>query len=154
MKKVEAIIKPFKLDEVREALSDIGINGLTVTEVNVAPVAANQTVTTPEETAVDVTLVATDADGNTLTYSIIAQPAHGSVTLAGAVATYTPDPDYFGPDSFTFKANDGLVDSNVATVTITVTNPGNVSGSPVTIPVTLTVVNALENSVFLPALRR
>jgi nitrogen regulatory protein P-II 1 len=33
MKKVEAIIKPFKLDEVREALSDIGINGLTVTEV-------------------------------------------------------------------------------------------------------------------------
>ncbi|MBP7581186.1 MULTISPECIES: P-II family nitrogen regulator [Vogesella] len=33
MKKVEAVIKPFKLDEVREALSDIGINGLTVTEV-------------------------------------------------------------------------------------------------------------------------
>jgi nitrogen regulatory protein P-II 1 len=33
MKKVEAIIKPFKLDEVREALSEIGINGLTVTEV-------------------------------------------------------------------------------------------------------------------------
>ncbi|MBW7859524.1 MAG: P-II family nitrogen regulator [Rhodocyclaceae bacterium] len=33
MKKIEAIIKPFKLDEVREALSDVGINGLTVTEV-------------------------------------------------------------------------------------------------------------------------
>ena len=33
MKKVEAIIKPFKLDEVREALSDIGVSGLTVTEV-------------------------------------------------------------------------------------------------------------------------
>ena len=33
MKKIEAIIKPFKLDEVREALSDIGITGLTVTEV-------------------------------------------------------------------------------------------------------------------------
>src|SRR5574343_1502844 len=33
MKKVEAVIKPFKLDEVREALSEIGINGLTVTEV-------------------------------------------------------------------------------------------------------------------------
>lgn len=33
MKKIEAIIKPFKLDEVREALSDIGVNGLTVTEV-------------------------------------------------------------------------------------------------------------------------
>ena len=33
MKKIEAIIKPFKLDEVREALSEIGIEGLTVTEV-------------------------------------------------------------------------------------------------------------------------
>ena len=33
MKKIEAIIKPFKLDDVREALSDIGINGMTVTEV-------------------------------------------------------------------------------------------------------------------------
>ena len=34
MKKIEAIFKPFKLDEVREALSDIGVSGLTVTEVN------------------------------------------------------------------------------------------------------------------------
>ena len=33
MKKIEAIIKPFKLDEVREALSDLGVSGLTVTEV-------------------------------------------------------------------------------------------------------------------------
>ena len=33
MKKIEAIIKPFKLDEVRETLSDIGVTGLTVTEV-------------------------------------------------------------------------------------------------------------------------
>ncbi len=33
MKKIEAIIKPFKLEEVREALSDIGVTGLTVTEV-------------------------------------------------------------------------------------------------------------------------
>ena len=33
MKKIEAVIKPFKLDEVRESLSNIGVNGLTVTEV-------------------------------------------------------------------------------------------------------------------------
>lgn len=33
MKKIEAVIKPFKLDEVREALSEVGITGLTVTEV-------------------------------------------------------------------------------------------------------------------------
>ncbi len=33
MKKIEAVIKPFKLDEVREALSEVGVSGLTVTEV-------------------------------------------------------------------------------------------------------------------------
>ena len=33
MKKIEAIIKPFKLDDVRDALTDIGVNGMTVTEV-------------------------------------------------------------------------------------------------------------------------
>ena len=39
----------------------------------------------------------------------------------GAALTYTPAANYNGPDSFTFKANDGTVDSNVATVSITVT---------------------------------
>jgi len=97
---------------------------LTVTEVNTAPVAQNQTITTDEEMPVDVTLVATDAENDTLTYAIVAQPAHGTVTLFGATATYTPDLDYAGPDSFTFKANDGLVDSNVAIVSIIV-NPVN-----------------------------
>ncbi|WP_010181798.1 P-II family nitrogen regulator, partial [Glaciecola sp. HTCC2999] len=33
MKKIEAIIKPFKMDDVREALADVGVNGMTVTEV-------------------------------------------------------------------------------------------------------------------------
>jgi len=33
MKKIEAIIKPFKLDDIREALTDLGVNGMTVTEV-------------------------------------------------------------------------------------------------------------------------
>ncbi len=112
------------------ALCDEQVVILTVSEVNTAPVAANQTVTTPEETALDVTLGATDADGDTLTYTIVAQPTHGTVTLVGTTATYTPDLDYFGPDSFTFKANDGLVDSNVATVTITVTN---VNDAPVAV---------------------
>jgi len=94
---------------------------LIVTEVNTAPVAQAQSVITPEETALDVTLVATDTENDPLTYAIVDQPTHGTVTLVGTTATYTPDLDYAGPDSFTFKANDGLVDSNVATVSITVT---------------------------------
>ncbi|MEA4931871.1 MAG: Ig-like domain-containing protein, partial [Anaerolineaceae bacterium] len=94
---------------------------ITVTPVNDAPVAQDQSVTTAEDTAKAITLVATDADGDTLTYAIVAQPAQGSVTLVGNVATYTPAANYNGPDSFTFKANDGTLDSNTATVTITVT---------------------------------
>ncbi len=89
--------------------------------VNTAPVAQAQSVETPEDTAKAITLVATDIDGQPLTYAIVTQPAHGTVTLVGAVATYTPSLNYNGSDSFTFKANDGLIDSNVATVTITVT---------------------------------
>jgi len=94
---------------------------LTVTEVNAAPIAQDLTATTPEETPVNVTVVATDAEEDELTYTIVAQPAHGAVTLAGNVATYTPALDFNGTDTFTYKANDGELDSNVATVTITVT---------------------------------
>ena len=94
---------------------------LTVTEVNAAPVAQDLFETTLEDTPVDVTLVATDAEDDELTYAIVAQPAHGTVTLVGTTATYTPELDFNGTDTFTYKANDGLVDSNVATVTITIT---------------------------------
>ncbi len=89
-------------------------------EENTPPVAEDQDVTTEEDTAVDISLVATDADGDALTYSIVASPLHG--TLSGTVpnVTYTPGADYNGADSFTFKANDGQADSNVATVSITV----------------------------------
>ena len=69
----------------------------------------------------DVTLVASDAEEDELTYTLVAQPAHGTVILVGTTATYTPALNFVGEDSFTYKANDGLVDSNTATVTITIT---------------------------------
>ena len=95
---------------------------ITVTAVNDAPVAQPQTVTTPEDTAISINLAASDVDNTTLTYSIVTQPTHGSLSaLSGNKVTYTPNKDYNGTDSFTFKANDGSLDSNVATVTIKVT---------------------------------
>jgi VCBS repeat-containing protein len=94
---------------------------LTVTEVNAAPVAQDLFETTLEDTPVDVTLVATDAEDDALTYAIVDQPAHGTVNLVGNVATYTPELDFNGEDSFTYKANDGMADSVMAVVTITVT---------------------------------
>jgi len=95
---------------------------ITVTAVNDAPVAQNQTATTEEDTPKEITLVATDVDSTTLTYSIVAQPQHGSLSaVAGNQVTYTPAANYSGSDSFTFKASDGTSDSNTATVSITVT---------------------------------
>src|SRR5205807_1052786 len=94
---------------------------LTVVHVNHAPVAAAQTVTTAEDTAKAVVLTATDVDGDTLTYSVVAGPTHGALSGTAPNITYTPAANYNGADSFTFKANDGTLDSNVATVTITVT---------------------------------
>jgi len=97
---------------------------ISVDNVNKPPVAADQSVSLDENTAKDITLGATDADGDTLTYAVVAAPAHGSLGAisAAGVVTYTPAADYAGSDSFTFKVNDGTVDSNTATVSITVNN--------------------------------
>ena len=71
----------------------------------------------------------TDVDGDALTAILVSGPAHGSLTLnADGSFTYTPAANYNGPDSFTYKANDGQADSNVATVSITV---GAVNDAPV-----------------------
>ena len=93
---------------------------VTVTVVNVAPIASDQSVATNEDTAKPITLAASDANNDAVNFSIVAQPAHGGVSGSGASVTYTPAADYNGADSFTFKANDGSLDSNLATVSITV----------------------------------
>src|SRR5439155_5138393 len=62
-----------------------------------------------------------DIDSATITAVLVAGPAHGTLTLnANGSFTYTPAGNYAGPDSFTYKANDGSLDSSVATVSITV----------------------------------
>jgi len=71
---------------------------------------------------VAVVLSATDADGNPLTYSIVNGPAKGSLSGSAPNLTYTPAADLSGADSFTYKANDGSADSNIATVSITISS--------------------------------
>src|SRR5439155_14063122 len=66
----------------------------------------------------------TDADGNPLTAVLVSGslPAQGTLTLnANGSFTFTPALNFNGPATFTYKANDGSLDSNTATVTITVT---------------------------------
>ena len=93
---------------------------LTVNAVNDPPVAQNQSTTTNINTAKAITLQATDIENNALTFSVVASPTHGNLTGTGPNLTYTPTTNYSGPDSFTFRANDGTANSNTATVNITV----------------------------------
>jgi outer membrane protein assembly factor BamB len=89
-------------------------------KVSDPPVADPVAVTTDEDTPATVHLHATDPNLDPLTYVIVTQPAHGTLTQGGPDVLYTPAANYFGPDSFTYKANDGRVDGNTATVSITV----------------------------------
>ncbi len=100
--------------------SNIATVSITVDPVNDLPVASNSSAILAEDSFAMVGLPATDTDGDPLTYSIVGAPAHGAVSGSGASRTYMPTSNYNGPDSFTFRANDGTADSNTATVSLTV----------------------------------
>ena len=85
---------------------------------NRPPVVANGSLAVPSQTALK--LAGRDADHNRLTFRIVSQPAHGTVALSGKTATYFPEPGFVGSETFTFCAWDGLVDSNLGTITVTV----------------------------------
>ncbi len=87
---------------------------------NEAPVAQDQSVFTQVDTPVDITLTATDTDGDALTYQVLSQPLHGALSGTTPNLTYIPHTNFAGSDSFTFKANDGKIDSLAATIQITV----------------------------------
>jgi RHS repeat-associated protein len=83
-------------------------------------VSQDQQLRTPEDTALPILLTATDSQNDPLTFAVLTQPAHGSLSGTGPSLVYTPAPDYNGPDSFTFVSNDGMFDSTPATVSIEV----------------------------------
>jgi cellulose biosynthesis protein BcsQ len=89
--------------------------------LNQVPIAEPQTVTMAEDAPDVVTLGGNDPDGDTVVYSVVTDPVHGALSGTAPNLTYTPNRDFHGPDSFTFKVNDGAADSAPATVSITVT---------------------------------
>ena len=105
---------------------------LTVNPVNDAPVASDSALAATAGTASRGILSATDIDSATLTYTIVTAPGRGSVALGtNGNYTYTPNPNLNGPDSFTFRANDGSANSNIATVSISVAAAGGIfTGTP------------------------
>ena len=93
------------------------------------PVAFSQVVNTRADTPVSITLKATSPQGLPLIYTVLTTPTNGVLSGVAPNLTYTPNSGYLGGDTFTFKANDGTTDSNVATVRVTVQGPAVVSSS-------------------------
>jgi VCBS repeat-containing protein len=97
---------------------------LTVTPVNDAPVALDDTASTDEEVAVDVDVLGNDSDADSpaLTVTGASDGSHGTTTYDADSVVYTPAPDFFGTDSFTYSVSDGSGGTDSATVTVTVSN--------------------------------
>ena len=109
--------------------SNLATVSLTVNAVNTAPTAVAESYSTNQNTALVIAapgLLANDNDpqSNLLTAVLGTGPTKGSLTLnANGSFTYTPNSGYSGSDSFTYRANDGSLNSNFATVSITVVAP-------------------------------
>lgn len=96
---------------------------LTVTPVNDAPLAVNDSASCAEDGRATLNVLSNDSDveGSALSASVVSGPAHGTLQLAASgYATYTPVAAWSGSDTFTYRAYDGAKYSNTATVTITV----------------------------------
>jgi hypothetical protein len=94
------------------------------TEVNDTPVAVDDTVTVNEDSTVLIDVLAndTDADGDTLSITGFTQGTNGTVTQEGDSLRYTPNPNFYGSDSFMYEISDGNGGIATAIVSITV-NP-------------------------------
>lgn len=88
--------------------------------INRVPTADSQTLEMDEDTALNIDLTASDLDGDSLSYDVLVQPTSGTLTGTAPNLIYTPNANFNGNDSFTFKVNDGLIDSVEATVDIMV----------------------------------
>lgn len=93
---------------------------ITVTPANRAPTAYPQAVTLIQNSLKAILLTGSDPDQDFLSYAIVAGPAHGTIAGTPPNITYSPDSSYLGADEFSFKVNDGKLDSAPATVSLTV----------------------------------
>ena len=130
--------------------SNIATVSITVAPVNDPPVAADDSYATAEDTPLTIIVPGvlgndTDADGDPLTAVNVSDPAHGSLTLnSDGSFTYIPAANWNGPDSFTYRANDGLANSNTATVSLTI---NSVNDAPVAVDDTAQTIEGVAVTV-------
>jgi VCBS repeat-containing protein len=105
--------------------SDTATVSLTVRSINDAPIAVADQYETDEDTPLNVSVPGvltndTDADGDSLIATVVTGPVHGQLQLEeNGSFTYEPNPNYYGPESFTYLATDGTIQTGPATVSIT-----------------------------------
>jgi len=90
---------------------------------NYAPVAQDQNINIYSNSPTDIILPATDQENDPLTYTILTYPRSGTLTGTEPNLTYTPNENYLGEDSLSFKVTDGDKESEIATLFITVSMP-------------------------------
>jgi VCBS repeat-containing protein len=109
-----------------QTVSNVVVVSIEIRDVNSAPIANDDAYTTNEDETLVVTAPGvlandSDPDGDALTAVLVSTTSNGTLSLsANGSFVYVPAPDFFGTDSFTYRASDGAESSNAATVTITV----------------------------------
>ncbi len=101
------------------AMDFLGHYGLNEFTINDVPVAQNQSISTNENTPINIELIVDDVYPGTLLWTVGA-PQYGTLTGTAPNLIYTPQLNYYGTDSFTFYASDGMEISNTATISIVV----------------------------------
>jgi len=100
--------------------ASVTFNIAAVIPPNTVPTASTQNIVLNQGSSKSMVLSGADSDGDSLTYAIVNTPSHGQLSGTLPNITYTPTANYNGSDSFSFKVNDGVVDSTVVTITIMV----------------------------------
>jgi len=107
--------------------SDPATVNITVNPVNDPPIADDLDVTTQAGTPVNITLTGSDQEGDDIYFLVVSLPSHGTIDGLEPDLVYTPNPGYIGADAFTYKSNDGSLDSPIAVVSIMVEpKPGQI----------------------------
>ncbi|NLR93470.1 Ig-like domain-containing protein [Flammeovirga agarivorans] len=111
--------------------SELATISITVQKRNTKPEVDDMAKWLYQDATVNITLTGTDFDGQDLSYSITDQPKHGTISGTAPNIVYTPEAGYFGEDTLKFIVNDGIDDSDEATVSILVVQVEGDNSAPI-----------------------